>query len=332
MNKKFLIALTGAAFAISSQAVADDVYVDLSVLNDLGPVSAGPEINPEPLFPIVKKAPAVKKKQSKATRKTKKSKIRKSAVAKEADVVKAATPAPNAVKPEQKTTSESADADKRNEVSAVSQVPAARAENSAAAVARTEGTSATDTRIEAKTAPAPREFVAEVGQPAENKPVKASENSIKGNVSQSPVKAETAAVPADQKESRSAPASEAHKAVPAPQTTPQLPRQTISAEEDSVSGRIVFPEDSSELSEETKAKIVKIIDGFEDPKNNKIAILAYNFDNGEDSFKKKRFSLYRAVEIRSFLLNRGYKNFSIKVINIADDASKRNIVEIDELK
>lgn len=65
---------------------------------------------------------------------------------------------------------------------------------------------------------------------------------------------------------------------------------------------------------------------------NKIAIMAYNYDNGQDVFRKKRQSLNRADEIRSYLLAKGYKNFSIKVINITDDAARGNVVEIDEIK
>lgn len=75
-----------------------------------------------------------------------------------------------------------------------------------------------------------------------------------------------------------------------------------------------------------------LINGFEDPQKHKIAIYAYNYDNGENSFKKKKLSLDRATEIRSLLLNKGYKNFSIKVINVTDDAEKRNLVEIEEIK
>ena len=65
---------------------------------------------------------------------------------------------------------------------------------------------------------------------------------------------------------------------------------------------------------------------------NKIMILSYKYEDGKDSFKKKRISLNRAIEVRSYLLGKGYKNFSIKVINISGDAEKRNLVEIEELK
>lgn len=42
-------------------------------------------------------------------------------------------------------------------------------------------------------------------------------------------------------------------------------------------------------------------------------------------------SLNRAVEIRSYLLGKGYKNFSIKVINV-NEADKNNLVTVVELK
>ena len=48
-------------------------------------------------------------------------------------------------------------------------------------------------------------------------------------------------------------------------------------------------------------------------------------------FRKKRMSLNRAVEIRSYLLGKGYKNFSIKVINV-NEADKNNLVTVVELK
>ena len=95
---------------------------------------------------------------------------------------------------------------------------------------------------------------------------------------------------------------------------------------------LFFADDSAELSEENKQKIDASVKSFEDAQKNKILILAYNFDDGQDVFKKKRQSLNRAIEIRSYLLNQGYKNFSIKVVNVTDDNTKRNLVEINEIK
>ena len=95
---------------------------------------------------------------------------------------------------------------------------------------------------------------------------------------------------------------------------------------------IRFAEGSYEISDENAQKIISLINTFENPKQNKIAIYAYNYDNGENSFKKKKLSLDRATEIRSLLLNKGYKNFSIKVINVTDSPDKSNLVEIEEIK
>lgn len=95
---------------------------------------------------------------------------------------------------------------------------------------------------------------------------------------------------------------------------------------------INFADDSTELTTESQQRLDQLLQTFENPKANKIAIYSYNYDNGEDVFRKKRLSLNRAVEIRSYLLGKGHKNFSIKVINITEDADKRNLVEVEELK
>ncbi len=97
-------------------------------------------------------------------------------------------------------------------------------------------------------------------------------------------------------------------------------------------GKIVFAEGESTLTDEHKAQIDAIINNFVDAANHKIAIYSYNLDNGVDSFRKKRQSLNRAVEVRSYLLQKGYKDFSIKVLNIEDDSDKTNSVELEELK
>lgn len=94
---------------------------------------------------------------------------------------------------------------------------------------------------------------------------------------------------------------------------------------------IRFASDADELNNEQKAKIDSIVAGYKNTPKNKIAIYSYNFDDGVDSFKKKRTSLNRAVEIRSYLLKKGYKNFSIKVINITNASDKKNIVELQEI-
>lgn len=96
--------------------------------------------------------------------------------------------------------------------------------------------------------------------------------------------------------------------------------------------RIKFAAEVSELTEAQKTQLDAVINSFSNPSANKIAIYAYNLDDGVDSFKKKRLCLNRAVEVRSYLLQKGYKNFSIKVINVDGKSDKADVVELEELK
>jgi len=128
-------------------------------------------------------------------------------------------------------------------------------------------------------------------------------------------------------------AAESKAAVPAAE--PEVIKPLIPVEASApvpAEGQIMFDDGDYTVSPQNAEKIMALINGFEDPQKHKIAIYAYNYDNGENSFKKKKLSLDRATEIRSLLLNKGYKNFSIKVINVTDDAEKRNLVEIEEIK
>ena len=99
-----------------------------------------------------------------------------------------------------------------------------------------------------------------------------------------------------------------------------------------VVSKLVFSPDVDELSSEQQAQVDSIISSFEDASVNKIAIYAYNLDDGVDAFKRKRLSLNRAVSVRSYLLPKGYKNFSIKVINVDVASGKANTVELEEIK
>lgn len=92
-----------------------------------------------------------------------------------------------------------------------------------------------------------------------------------------------------------------------------------------------FSENSAELSADVVRKIDDAIKTYDIEKKKKISIKAYNYDNGTDSFQKKRISLMRATEVRSYFLNQGFKNFSIKVINNTIDDEYKNTVQIEEL-
>lgn len=95
---------------------------------------------------------------------------------------------------------------------------------------------------------------------------------------------------------------------------------------------ITFDNDVTELNSEQKLQLSRIVTSFEKPEKNRIAIFSYNLDNGEDVFKRKRQTLTRATEVRHYLISLGYKNFSIKVINVDETSNKLNSVEVTELK
>ena len=93
--------------------------------------------------------------------------------------------------------------------------------------------------------------------------------------------------------------------------------------------QIVFAEKSDRLSAENLARLEECAATLAAPGKNKIIISAYNFEDGGNSFKSKRLNLNRAVAVRSFLMTKGYKNFSIRIVNTGN-RGKRNVTEIEE--
>lgn len=132
-----------------------------------------------------------------------------------------------------------------------------------------------------------------------------------------------------------APKNDVKTAEPAASVQSEIPvllvDEAASAEVSAAKRSISFAEGVDELSAEQMAEIDDIVGRFKDVNANKIAIYSYNLDDGVDSFKKKRLSLNRAVEVRGYLIKQGYKNFSIKVVNINSDSDKVNTVELEEI-
>lgn len=93
--------------------------------------------------------------------------------------------------------------------------------------------------------------------------------------------------------------------------------------------QIVFAEKSDRLSAENLARLEEYAATLAAPGKNKVIISAYNFEDGGNSFKSKRLNLNRAVAVRSFLMTKGYKNFSIRIVNTGN-RGKRNVTEIEE--
>lgn len=322
------LALQGAAFA----QAADDVYVDLSVLNNLQPGDSL-FVETQPLFPVVKKAPVKKT--------VRKKKTPKKTVA-QAKPVAEKTPAP------------------KKEEKAIAILPQAPEIPQPLAEAKPEPVKPANPITVADDREPVRETVADVDvvRPAETDNGKAlsepkSEEAskpaaalIEPAAKVEPAKTEVSVPAAEEtaKASEKAAAVQEAENVPAAETAPAaepeekkeikplLPVGDKTPAAAEVGRQIFFADDSFEISPENADKIISLIETFEDPRKHKIAIYAYNYDNGENTFKKKKLSLDRATEIRSLLLNKGYKNFSIKVINITDNPEKRNLVEIEEIK
>ena len=314
------LALQGAAFA----QAADDVYVDLSVLNNLQPGDSL-FVETQPLFPVVKKAPVKKT--------VRKKKTPKKTVA-PAEPVAEKTPAP------------------KKEEKAIAILPQAPEIPQPLAEAKPEPVKPANPITVADDREPVRETVADVDvvRPAETDNGKALSEPKSEEVSKpaaaliepaakvEPAKTEVSVPAAEETAKAPEKAAAVQKAenVPAAETEekkeikPLLPVGDKTPAE--VGRQIFFADDSFEISPENADKIISLIETFEDPRKHKIAIYAYNYDNGENTFKKKKLSLDRATEIRSLLLNKGYKNFSIKVINITDNPEKRNLVEIEEIK
>ena len=316
------LALQGAAFA----QAADDVYVDLSVLNNLQPGDSL-FVETQPLFPVVKKAPVKKT--------VRKRKTPKKTVA-PAKPVAEKTPAP------------------KQEEKAIAILPQAPEIPQPLAEAKPEPVNPANPITVADDREPVRETVADVDvvRPAETDNGKAlsepkSEETskpaaalIEPAAKVEPAKTEVSVPAAEEtaKAPEKAAAVQEAENVPAAETEekkeikPLLPVGDKTPAAAETGRQIFFADDSFEISPENADKIISLIETFEDPRKHKIAIYAYNYDNGENTFKKKKLSLDRATEIRSLLLNKGYKNFSIKVINITDNPEKRNLVEIEEIK
>ena len=120
--------------------------------------------------------------------------------------------------------------------------------------------------------------------------------------------------------------------VPVIETQNHTSADMPSSKAQKISNNLLFAEGERDLTPAQEQQLDSILSNFKDAKNSKIAIVAYNLDNGTDTFLRKRNSLNRAVNIRSYLLKKGYKDYSIKVINVEDGDPRINTVNISERK
>lgn len=330
-----LVSLSVCAYA--NAQTEPDVYVDLSALDELSGTGS-PVIHTEPLFPVVTARQAAEEKAKpakKAVRKKAKPAAAKPVVKKEkakpevkvevvekapteqpksepaASVVQPAAPAPVA-EPEIKAQPV---AEVEPVVPAAPAAPAAKTEPAVVLTEAEPAKPSAEPQSENKAKPVDDEVVVVDVEPLAN-PVKV--------VDVEPVSPAKAQLFAEEKTTEPAAKTEAPSADNQPQAAAEVKKPAP--------GRFAFDAEVSDLNDAQKAQLDNLVNGFENPAVNKIAILAINLDDGVDTFKKKRLSLNRAIEIRSYLLQKGYKNFSIKVINVDAASDKVNTVEVEELK
>ena len=325
-----LYLISGVTFSSS----ADDVYVDLSVLSAL----RGSEefvADGAPLFPDVKNAP--EKKQKKKVRNPKKTVAKKTVAPKVKTGVQVAPVEPQIPAP----------------------VVEVKKENLPEPVVSEPDLSSESAQVDSL--PVQENLFDEVKKQSENavssEPVEMQEKQEENNIPQTiipqePTQTEVTVMPEPQQETEAEPMETPELLVSQPVPVPTAEAENNEDDETSVqnsveplvsmpqalaetagkNNQISFAEGSDELSDEHKRQLDAIVAGFSDPSANMIAINSYNYDDGTDVFNKKRLSLRRIVAVRSYLLNLGYKNFMPKVINLTDDISKSNIVELEEIK
>lgn len=294
-----VLGMVGAGM-VGSACAEDDVYVDLSVLNSLQ--AAAPAAVVQPLFPDVKNAPApkkpraVKRKKAEKRQEVKLQKVKAEAKKAEDKVeVKAeAAPQPDKTETPVTETVPAADGAKNN----LDTLRQAIAENSIRKEPVATEISAAKTAVSAEMPADASHLVETAVVPVEN-----------------------TAVVVDDKSGESL-SEVLNNNVP--EETPPEPEK--------VSNAIKFDAESAELTEADKQQIDAIMAGFEDAVNHKVAITAYNLDDGKEVFYRKKQSLDRAIAIRSYLLSKGYKNYSIKVINIPAGDERVNTVDVVELR
>lgn len=303
MGKKSVMISVMIASIAGQVMAADDVYVDLSVLDAIPKDSIG-FVGSEPLFPVVKKQPLVKKKQ--AIRKT----------------TQKQAPLP-AVKPQRATIAP--------------ELPPIPKEEESKPIAIIKAPVLDD---EPEIMPEQPEYKAEEiiagSQPTISEPIESLSQT--GDIT-------------DQTEDNQPlqeTSSEMIEPTPNPEATINQPENNVP--EDNVMSASIsqeaekqavfmpkevyslrFETDSSELTADQLVYLDNVRAKLNPSQKKKISIKVYNYDNGEGSFRKKRVSLVRATEVRSYFLNHGFKNFSIKIINTTADSEDKNTVEIEEL-
>lgn len=89
--------------------------------------------------------------------------------------------------------------------------------------------------------------------------------------------------------------------------------------------QIIFDDNSDVLTDKAISELDAFAEKNKDDPTGKILIEAYHYNSG-NGFARKRTSLNRAVNVRSYLLNRGFKSFNIQIINTEEEVLQNNTV------
>ena len=299
MAKKSVMISAMSVLMAGQVMAADDVYVDLSVLDTIPKDSIG-FVGSEPLFPVVKKQPLVKKKR-----------VVRKAIQKQAPVP--------AVKPQRAAVvSETPLITKEEEPKPIAVIEAPVLDNAQPEIIPEQPEYKAEEIIAGSqpVIPEPAEDLSQIGEMA---------NQVEDKQSSPEILPEMSAPTPNPEATANQPEDNIMSASISQKTEEQaafMPREVYS---------LRFETDSSELTADQLVYLDNVRAKLDPSQKKKISIKAYNYDNGEDSFRKKRVSLVRATEVRSYFLNHGFKNFSIKIINTTADSEDKNTVEIEEL-
>ena len=364
MRKKLFIcsALVSMAFLSANLAYSeDDVIVDLSVLGSLqnvsSPVPAAPQVKSQPLFPIVQKKasePTAQKTVKKAQKK--KALLKKKQVSEPVKIEKLTTKEKLKNKTNERMIAQPLSTDCQTQED----------EATAKAKKQIEQKQATQKQLdqsvakilpqkENETTP-PEVVVTKVTELSKDKATLSAKEQVKTTSPEAAVDM-LALVDLTQKPKETTPPMVENTSVDEglkPQQDKEVEKIVLPQKEDikvpvietqnhtsadmqlskaqKISNDLLFAEGESDLTPAQEQQLDSILSNFKDAKNSKIAIVAYNLDNGTDTFLRKRNSLNRAVNIRSYLLKKGYKDYSIKVINVEDGDPRINTVNISERK
>ena len=199
------------------------------------------------------------------------------------------------------------------------------------AAAPVEAEDAQDKTVVSAVAP---EQVADAVKEASDKPAMPEEENVTS--SEAPAEA-AAAAPEPAPEPAPVAVPEAVVAKPEPLPMPAEVKPVVLAEpliapedEEDLTGVFAFGEGLYDVTSVMKLQLDELVKKFENPVANKILIVAYNY-NKDGGFMSKHIALKRSTGIRSYLLNKGYKNFSIKIIN-TDNPQQKNLTEVSEIK